>query len=192
MQYCGMCQAMILALHFCPSPSTDPHHHARSPVSGTALISYVYQAHSSGIERAKWPSRGAHTISMGSAPARWSHLSFNVRSSTLCDLWSSKGIIENAKLPLLQQLKRNMPNYFVCHCCFLLHQYDGSGSLGLTCLRPNWNCPLPCIRRAQWKVGHLELDTHDDTAHICYLFHFLHIQLAMRRFSHGPRCGTTV
>ncbi|KAJ5694757.1 hypothetical protein N7536_005169 [Penicillium majusculum] len=98
-----------------------------------------------------------------------------------------KGIIENAKLPLLQQLKRNMPNYFVCHCCFLLHQYDGSGSLGLTCLRPNWNCPLPCIRRAQWKVGHLELDTHDDTAHIYYLFHFLHIQLAMRRFSHGPR-----
>lgn len=103
-----------------------------------------------------------------------------------------KGIIENAKLPLLQQLKRNMPNYFVCRCCFLLHQYDGSGSLGLTCLRPNWNCPLPCIRRAQWKVGHLELDTHDDTAHVYYLFYFLHIQLAMRRFSHGPRCGTTV
>lgn len=176
-----MCQAMILALHSGPSPSTDPHHHARSPVPGTALLSYVYQAHSSRIERAKWPSHGAHTIRIRSAPARWSHLSFNVQ-----------GIIENAKLPLLQQLGRDMPNYFVCHCWFLLHQCDGVESLGLTCLRPNWNCPLPCIRRAQWKVGHLELDTHDDTAHVYYLFHFLHLHHAMRRFSYGPRCGTTV
>lgn len=81
-----------------------------------------------------------------------------------------------------------MPNYFVCYCYFLLHKYDESENLGLICLRANCNSHLPSTRR----TDHLELDTHDVTGHVYYLFYFLDFQLPIKRFSYGLQCEITV
>lgn len=105
------------------------------------------------------------------------------------------------KFSLITRLERDIPPYFACKPCNLLHRYDGSDRFGVgglteapdllssslqycpppSCVR---YCPKPTRRFQPWS----ELSI-PGCRERCPPFSFLHVKLAMRRFYHGPECG---
>jgi len=97
-------------------------------------------------------------------------------------------VLHTQKLSILKRLERDLPNYFICHICYLLHEFDGSEDFGLSGSIFELACPLPCS--SEWKrYGLLRLTVHLQGFTILYCFCFLHLQLAMRRFYYGPQSG---
>lgn len=94
------------------------------------------------------------------------------------------------KRPLLTRLERDVPSYFTCYLCHLLHKYDALQDFGPhSFYEEKANHPLSCL--SKWR-GHsllqLELDWCSRYK-VSYNIYFLHLQLAMRRFYHGPQFG---
>lgn len=89
------------------------------------------------------------------------------------------------KLTLLTRLGRDLPNFFACHACHVLHRHDTStnflpGPRFNICAR----CPRESLRlylpfNQLWYSGHS----------CAYLFHFTHLQLLMMRLYLGPEYG---
>ena len=94
------------------------------------------------------------------------------------------------KLPVLRRLERDLPKYFICHVCHILHEFDGSECFGLSGSAFELkNCPLRCLPK--WREER-ELELRGQAPlwfHVYHRIFFLHLQLAMRRFYHGEKCG---
>lgn len=99
--------------------------------------------------------------------------------------------IESTKVALLRRIERDLPHHFLCHCCLILHKFDGPEHFGLTGMQLMNKCRLPCVVNCWWEESGLQMQMHDLNLHTHYSLYFLHLQLAMRRFYHGPRCGIT-
>ncbi|KAJ5978163.1 hypothetical protein N7501_001505 [Penicillium viridicatum] len=94
------------------------------------------------------------------------------------------------KLPVLRRLNRDLPKYFICHVCFILHKYNGSECFGLSGPLIRAKCPLRCI--SSWMDNHDGLELRNELIFVSYVhrrFLFLHLQLAMRRFYLGRKFG---
>ena len=96
------------------------------------------------------------------------------------------------KLPILRRIERDLPHYFLCYCCFLLHKFDGSEDFGLSGRRSQWTCRLPCVMNGDWENEELQIAMHEVPARVDYKICFIHVQLAMRRFYLGARSGISV
>ena len=95
------------------------------------------------------------------------------------------------KLALLHQIERDLPHHFLCYCCIVLHRFDGPEEFGLRGMRVMSRCRLPCVVDYLWQENELQMQIYHFALHTDYCLSFLHLQLAMRRFYHGPRCGIT-
>lgn len=95
------------------------------------------------------------------------------------------------KLPVLRRLERDLPKYFVCYICHILHKYDGSECFALSgSVYYQRKCPLRCLPKLKEDSGDLELSDQDPIwFHVCRTFYFIHLQLAMRRFYHSEKFG---
>lgn len=99
------------------------------------------------------------------------------------------------KLSILSRLERDLPEYFACDICTILHKYDGSESFGLSGMVHKRSCPLPCVRKGYKLAGDyfggssMSLRTHCTFSHAMNRISFLQIKLAMRRFRYGSHSG---
>jgi hypothetical protein len=91
-------------------------------------------------------------------------------------------------MAIMNRLERDLPKRFACHNCFLLHKYDSSNYLG-PCELVSRHCDsdLPCVVASRYPVS-LGMEIGSRTLY-SYLFEFIHIQHAMRRFHYGPSAG---
>lgn len=96
---------------------------------------------------------------------------------------------EDTKLQVLIRLERDLPSYFACEICRVLHQFDGSESFGLNALRKDQTCQLPCVRSGAWYTPPYTLNTHYGFDHSLARLSFLQVKLAMRRLYHGLASG---
>lgn len=88
------------------------------------------------------------------------------------------------KLLLLKRLERDLPSYFICYTCHLLHNYDASQDFGPRSIFESKAGPLSCF--SKWRPT-LELAISSRQA--WYKINFLHLQLAMEGFYLGPQFG---
>jgi hypothetical protein len=93
-------------------------------------------------------------------------------------------LIGRDKLPFLTRLGRDLPSFFVCYQCYVLHRYYASkGFLP----GPLFQVSLSCLSKS------LEFSDQPWTHHVSHdseiVFDFLHLQLAMRRFYYGSEYG---
>ena len=94
------------------------------------------------------------------------------------------------KLPILRRLERDLPNYFICYKCFILHRLDGSKTSGISGPIVHFTCPLRCLRSSKWAPEHIiSLGEWLPPVNMFHKFCFLHVQLAMRRFYLGDQVG---
>lgn len=95
---------------------------------------------------------------------------------------------KQVKMAILQRLECDLPNYFACHTCFLLHKYDGSQYLGpCELVSPLCDSELSCLASYPDRLE-LGVDINPPSL-FKYHFSFIHVQLAMRRFHYGPNAG---
>lgn len=103
--------------------------------------------------------------------------------------------LNTLKLKIIMRLERDLPSYFVCDACILLHRHNGSESLGLPGPIYKRVSPIPCAQDyTKWHMERLTLRTHYDKFYtdIGNPLTFMHVRLAMRRFYHGPKYGINV
>lgn len=98
-------------------------------------------------------------------------------------------LTQDDKLSILTRLEQDLPGYFACDVCNLLHRYDGSESFGLSGLPHERTCRLPCVRTDQWFRIWFILSTHATSSYSPNDLSFLQLKLAMRRFYYGPGSG---
>lgn len=96
----------------------------------------------------------------------------------------------SATLELLRRLERDLPNHFTCHCCITLHRcYMASRLKNDTLFHTESN--LRCFANRSCKSDELLMSIHYNERSLTYLFSFVHLQLAMKRFCCGIRHGPT-
>ncbi|CAG7944555.1 unnamed protein product [Penicillium olsonii] len=99
------------------------------------------------------------------------------------------------RLSIFLRLERDLPEYFACDICNILHRYDGSKSFGLSGLAHCRSCPLPCVRNGyDWRqesIGgsSVSMRTHHSFSHSRNRLSFLQIKLAIRGYCYGPCSG---
>jgi hypothetical protein len=106
------------------------------------------------------------------------------RELSLRQIIGQSPLTKHEKLSVLNRLERDSPEYFACDICHVLHRYDGSESFGLSGLRRERTCRLPCV--GEWFSYSFILDSRYNWS---YRLSFLQLKLAMRRFYYGPRAG---
>jgi hypothetical protein len=108
----------------------------------------------------------------------------------LRSLWKPRlELGEKDWLSLLSKLERDHPQYFFCHFCLILHRFDRSKIVGLSA--PSFQrsyLRLPCFG-AQKPTPVFLIRFHNKHDYTLYRFSFLHLQLAMKQFYHGPEYG---
>ncbi|KAJ5733962.1 hypothetical protein N7493_002748 [Penicillium malachiteum] len=95
------------------------------------------------------------------------------------------------KLAFLTRLERDLPPYFACEFCEILHKFDGSESLGLSGTRKKLEqtYQLPCVKSGEWFCHQVVIYTHLGSKDSFLPLSFLQVKLAMRRFYYGPSAG---
>lgn len=99
------------------------------------------------------------------------------------------------RLEILIRLERDLPGYFACDICNILHPYDGSESFGLSGIVHKRSSQLPCIRKGYdlnaESIGgsSISMRSHSTFTHPRNRVLFLQIKLAMRRYCYGPHFG---
>ncbi|CAG7974369.1 unnamed protein product [Penicillium salamii] len=101
--------------------------------------------------------------------------------------YNSTQLPKEMKLSVLGRLERDLPQYFVCYDCLILHKDDGSGFLGLSDPFTQQSCPLPCYPNSPIRLI-LQSSCGFDSLR---KFKFLDIQQVMRRFYLGDPFGTS-
>lgn len=96
---------------------------------------------------------------------------------------------EDENLLSLIRLERDLPGYFACDICKILHPFDGSEISGLSGLRREQSCNLPCVQSGAWFRAPFVLDTMSAFDHSLSRLSFLHVKLAMKGFYHGLSGG---
>lgn len=98
-------------------------------------------------------------------------------------------------LSICHRLERDLPEYFACDVCSILHRYDGSESFGLSGLARNRSSQLPCIRKGYnsqtecFGGSSINMRSHAYFPYSGNRITFLQIKLAMRRYCYGARFG---
>lgn len=91
--------------------------------------------------------------------------------------------IGSDKVPILRRLEHDLPDYFMCHCCFVLHKFDGSQCSTVLNSPYGWPDAIRCADKLKHAIIILGFSRTN------YIFYFFYIQLAMKRFYHGPHFG---
>lgn len=118
----------------------------------------------------------------------------NHRLYAVFETYSRFPTLRDDKLLIFIRLERDLPEYFACDICNILHRYDGSESFGLSGIARNKFSRLPCVRKGyDWHgecIGgsSISMRTHCDFSHS----RFLQIKLAMRRYCYGPHSGINI
>lgn len=96
---------------------------------------------------------------------------------------------KQVRMAILHRLECDLPDYFACHCCFLLHEYDGPKYLGpWQLVARRCDSELPCVdfdrdtEALGVEIGSLSFSNYCN-------FSFIHVHLAMSIFPYGPRAG---
>lgn len=92
------------------------------------------------------------------------------------------------RIDFLTRLSRDLPPYYLCHTCQRLHLWQR-----IALPSPKFNLPS-CSETLARKDWHLKAP-FCHCLYPCYdqhKFHFVHLQLAMRRFYYGPHFGIPV
>jgi hypothetical protein len=103
--------------------------------------------------------------------------------------------LRDDKLSIFTRLERDLPEYFACDICIILHRYDGSESFGLSGLAGNRSNQLPCVRKGYaWHAevmggSSISMRSHSTFVHSANRISFLQVKLAMRRYCYGPHFG---
>lgn len=96
---------------------------------------------------------------------------------------------QDDKLTVLTRLERDLPQYFHCNICNILHKYDETERFVLTGPGFRGPCQLPCARDWGWSMPRVTMRTHVTPYYSFNIFSFLQLKLAMRRVYKGPRFG---
>lgn len=96
---------------------------------------------------------------------------------------------EDDKMRISERLERDLPGYFACDICIILHRLDGSESFGLSGPRKEKTSRLPCVRSGEYFRSFYALETHINFDHSLSRLSFLQVKLAMKRFYFGPSSG---
>lgn len=111
------------------------------------------------------------------------------------------GCIGDKDFQVLIQIERDLPGYFACEVCIILHRFDGSERFslnnpskwemcsGFNHIRKEKICKLPCVRYSKWFYHSHLLRMNQLYDHSLNQLSFLHVKLAMRRFYLGPSSG---
>ncbi|CAG8340841.1 unnamed protein product [Penicillium salamii] len=97
---------------------------------------------------------------------------------------------DHARTELLSRLSRDIPQYYLCFICLRLHLWKNVGP-------PNSDTPIhdahlsDLLAFANLRLT-FEIQLFSYPSLSCYIFQFVHLQLAMRRFYHGPEFGIPV
>lgn len=119
----------------------------------------------------------------------------NHRLYTLFKAYHRFPTLRADRLAIFIRLERDLPEYFACDICNLLHRYDGSESFGLSGLAHTKSTQLPCVRKgyepdAECIGGSsISMRSHAWFSHPGTRVSFLQIKLAMRRYCYGPQAG---
>lgn len=95
---------------------------------------------------------------------------------------------DGPRIDFLTRLSRDLPQYYLCHACLRLHLWRKVALPG-----PKFKVP-PCIESLHRSVYRLKKPLYviHYPSHAYYEFHFVHLQLAMRRFYYGAEFGIPV
>ncbi|PKY08570.1 hypothetical protein P168DRAFT_19095 [Aspergillus campestris IBT 28561] len=95
---------------------------------------------------------------------------------------------DDARIQLLSRLSCDLPQYHLCFICLRLHLWKKAG---LPSYHFKVNHRTDALDYTNWYlINDLPLSHHP--SHTLYRFHFVHLQLAMRRFYYGPEFGIPV
>lgn len=98
-------------------------------------------------------------------------------------------------LSIFARLEKDLPGFFACDICNILHRYDGSESFGLSGMAHTKYSQLPCVRHGYEEDAEciggssVSMRTHSTFDHSKNRLSFLQVKLAMRRYLYGPRFG---
>ncbi|CAG7969152.1 unnamed protein product [Penicillium nalgiovense] len=96
-------------------------------------------------------------------------------------------LIGRGKLPFLTRLGRDLPSFFICYQCNVLHRYYASKDF---LPGPLFQASLICLSKSlEFSLSSDHPWTHNVSRDSKIVFDFLHLQLAMRRFYYGPEYG---
>ncbi|KAJ5604249.1 hypothetical protein N7537_007205 [Penicillium hordei] len=96
---------------------------------------------------------------------------------------------DDARIELLSRLSCDLPQYHLCFICLRLHLWKKAGLPSY--YHPMVNHRTDALDYTNWYlIRHLPLAHHP--SYTFYKFHFVHLQLAMRRFYYGPEFGIPV
>ena len=113
-----------------------------------------------------------------------------VLSFDIVKLW--RPLKSDAKFCFITRLERDVPTYFACKFCNVLHRYDESLGFGICGIFPERG-RLPCVawngEYSGWFSPKGRLFTHLRVNSSMQHMTYLHLKLAMRRFHFGPECG---
>ncbi|KAJ5868842.1 hypothetical protein N7534_003395 [Penicillium rubens] len=93
---------------------------------------------------------------------------------------------DDARIKLLSRLSRDLPQYYLCFICLRLHLWKNTRLPGYFHI----GCSDGLEMKDQCLQTRLPLCFYP--SYTFYHFRFVHLQLAMRRFYHGPRFGIPV
>lgn len=93
------------------------------------------------------------------------------------------------KVMILTRLERDLPQYFHCEICNLLHQYDETERFVVTGPGLRGLCQLPCVKSWKWAMARVTMQTHVTPYYSLARFSYLQLKLAMRRVYKGPSFG---
>lgn len=97
---------------------------------------------------------------------------------------------DDARIELLSRLSRDLPQYYLCFICLRLHLWKNVERPTIWSPRLRHRlCDLEILLDCEL-TSELPLSCYPSFSH--YDFHFVHLQLAMRRFYHGPEFGIPV
>lgn len=95
---------------------------------------------------------------------------------------------DGLRIDFLTRFSRDLPQYYLCHACLRLHLWQKVALPG-----PKFKVPA-CVESLDQSVHRLKqpLDVFHYPSYTYYKFHFVHLQLAMRRFYYGAEFGIPV
>ncbi|KAJ5621811.1 hypothetical protein N7528_005043 [Penicillium herquei] len=96
------------------------------------------------------------------------------------------------KLAFLTRLERDLPPYFTCPFCKVLHKFDGPESVGLSGTHKELeqtSYQFPCVKSGKWFRGPLMSYAHRGLKDSLFPLSFLQVKLAIKGFYHGPSAG---
>ena len=96
---------------------------------------------------------------------------------------------DDARIQLLSRLSCDLPQYHLCFICLRLHLWRKAGLPSVYHFKIN-HCTDALDYTNWYLINHLCLAHHP--SYTLYIFHFVDLQLAMRRFYYGPEFGIPV